>query len=71
MGMRSAIVEALLRSAEELSDDERLVLAQRLIGRSRHPSQPSSRVDLNALAGTLILDEDPLEIQERMRREWQ
>ncbi len=28
-------------------------------------------VDINALAATITLDEDPLDIQERMRREWQ
>ncbi|AIE86719.1 hypothetical protein [Fimbriimonas ginsengisoli] len=63
--------EELIRSAEELSDDEKLEFAQLLIEQARSHAQPTRQADVNALAGSISLDEDPLAIQERMRREWQ
>lgn len=61
-------IEEVLRSADALTPVEMLVAAQRLIERAR--GRASAPIDVNALAGTLVLDEDPLVIQERMRREW-
>ncbi|GEM_PF-6986991 len=62
-------IEQVLRSADPLSADELLEAAQRLIERARNMAS-APKVDVNALAGTLSLDEDPMAIQERMRREW-
>lgn len=68
--MQSARVDDLVRSAEPLSGDEKLELAQRLIERVLNPGQKKAPIDLNSLAGVLRLEEDPLEIQLRMRRDW-
>ncbi len=66
--MASQNIDQVVRSADLLSPDELLEAAQRLIERARSKS-PVSAIDVNALAGTLTLDEDPMMIQERMRRE--
>lgn len=68
--MFSPNVEEILRSADGLNADEMLETAQRLIERARGKATVSA-VDVNALAGTLTLEEEPLAIQERMRREWE
>lgn len=68
MDVSSRKVEILLEGAEPLNADELLDAAQRLIERARNaPFAPA--VDVNLLAGTLTLEEDPMAIQERMRRE--
>ena len=63
-------VQSVVESAESLTPDELLEAAQRLIERARGRAGAKTP-DVNALAGSLALDEDPLEIQERMRREWE
>ena len=68
--MLSPSVESLIRSADSMSADELLEAAQRLIERARGRTS-APLVDVNALAGTLTLEEDPMAIQERMRREWE
>lgn len=65
--MATPNVERLLQTADSLDADELLEAAQQLIERAR---VKGIKPDINALAGSLVLDEDPMAIQERMRREW-
>ena len=65
--MSSKSIERLMQTADSLSEDEMLELAQLLIEQACLTKRPSPPVDVNSLAGTLSLDEDPMAIQQRMR----
>ena len=66
--MSAVRLEELSKSAEELNSDELLALAQRLIDRARVVNQDSEGSQ-SLFFGVIELDEDPMEIQERLRRE--
>ncbi len=68
--MATRKLELLLNSAEDLSKDELLELAQQLIARARTHSEIAS-AEWQGLAGTLRLDEDPMATQRRLRGEWE
>lgn len=63
-------IDELMRSAGSLTGDEMLEFAHLLIERAKTLQKATSEIDINSLAGSLSLREDPLAIQDRLRREW-
>ena len=62
-------IEHLRKEATGLSSREKLQLAQLLIADATQDAS-ATRQDVNALAGTIKLGEDAMEIQKRLRSEW-
>jgi hypothetical protein len=63
-------LDEIKQQANSLSDEEKLELAQYLIGRARTEKYPIQEVDLSNFYGIVKFREDAMEMQKRWRAEW-
>lgn len=68
MSMRD--LDRIHGDAANLSPEEKLRLAHMLTEEARRTKAPRTKRDINRFRGILKLDEDAMDIQRRLRSEW-
>ncbi|MGI8922898.1 MAG: hypothetical protein ACR2HJ_02465 [Fimbriimonadales bacterium] len=68
MAMRD--IEQIQKEASKLSPEEKVLLAERLLDEAREAKAGRLKPDTGRFRGILKLDDDAMEVQHRLRSEW-